>query len=117
MLDVEPIFDGTEIAAARIEQDQSTSAIIVDLELQDTGARLLDEYAADHMGEQFAIVLDGIVESAPMIRAARFDGQAQISTDFTIEQATNLITIMRSGPLPLEIREVGFGACESLGSS
>ncbi len=117
MLGVEPIFDGTEIAAARVEQDQTTSEIVVNLELKDNGARLFDEHAADHFGEQFAIVLDGIVESAPSINARRFGGQAQISGDFTIEQATNLIAVMRYGPLPLEIREVGFGACEPLGSS
>lgn len=117
MLDVEPLFDGTEISAARIDQDQTTAEIVVDLELKDTGACLFDEHADEHQGEQFAIVLDGIVVSTPAIRAARFGGQVQISGDFTIEEAINLVTVMKFGSLPLEIREIDFGACEVLGSS
>ena len=110
MLEVEPLFNGTEIAAARIGQDQTTSEIVVNLELKETGARLFDEHADEHFGEQFAIVLDGIVESAPSINARRFGGQAQISGDFTIDEATNLVTVLKFGSLPLEIREVGFSS-------
>jgi preprotein translocase subunit SecD len=110
MLEVEPLFNGTEISAARIGQHQTTSEIVVNLELKDTGSRLFDEHAAEHFGEQFAIVLDGIVESAPSINASRFGGQAQISGDFTIDEATNLVTVLKFGSLPLEIREVGFSS-------
>ena len=110
LAEVEPLFNGTEIAAARIGQDQTTSEIVVNLELKETGARLFDEHADEHFGEQFAIVLDGIVESAPSINARRFGGQAQISGDFTVEEATNLTTVLKFGSLPLEIREVGFSS-------
>ena len=48
----------------------TTREIVVDMELKDTGARLFDEYAAEHYGEQFAIVLDDIVMSAPSSRPA-----------------------------------------------
>jgi preprotein translocase subunit SecD len=110
MLDVEPLFNGTEISAARIGQHGTTGEIVVNLELKETGARLFDEHADAHYGERFAIVLDGIVESAPSINATRFGGQAQISGDFTIEEATNLVTVLKFGSLPLEIREVGFSS-------
>ena len=106
----DPLFNGTEIDAARIGQDQQTGQIVVNLELKETGARLFDEHAAEHLYEQFAIVLDGIVESAPSINASRFGGQAQISGDFSLEEATNLVTVLRFGSLPLEIREVGFSS-------
>jgi preprotein translocase subunit SecD len=110
MLDVEPLFTGVEIANARIGQDPTTRQIVVDMELKSEGARLFDEYAADHQGEQFAIVLDGIVQSAPTINAPRFGGQAQISGNFTPAEATNLVTVLKFGSLPLEIREVGFSS-------
>jgi preprotein translocase subunit SecD len=106
----EPLFNGTEISAARIGQDSQTGEIVVNLELKDTGARLFDEHAAEHYGDYFAIVLDGIVESAPSINATRFGGNAQISGNFTIDEATNLVTVLRFGSLPLEIREVGFSS-------
>ncbi len=106
----EPLFNGTEISAARIGQDQTTGEIVVNLELKETGARLFDEHADEHFGDYFAIVLDGIVESAPSINARRFGGNAQISGDFTVEEATNLVTVLKFGSLPLEIREVGFSS-------
>ena len=110
LVESEPLFNGTEIAAARIGQDPTTGEVVVNLELKETGARLFDEHADENFGEFFAIVLDGIVESAPSINARRFGGQAQISGNFTIEEANNLVTVLRFGSLPLEIREVGFSS-------
>ena len=110
MADTEPLFTGVEIANARIGQHPTTREIVVDLELKETGARLFDEHAAEHFGEQFAIVLDGIVQSAPVIRARNFGGQAQISGSFTPEDMNALVTVLRFGSLPLEIREVGFSS-------
>jgi preprotein translocase subunit SecD len=102
-----PIFNGKEIAAARPGQTQ-TGLPAVDLELKSGGARLFDEYAATHQGQRFAIVLDGIVQSAPTINAPRFNGQAQISGSFTPTQVNQLVLVLRYGSLPLEIKEVGF---------
>ena len=50
-------------------RDLQTGEIVVNLELKETGARLFDEHAEEHYLEQFAIVLDGVVESAPSINA------------------------------------------------
>ena len=110
MADTEPLFTGVEIANARIGQDPTTREIVVNLELKETGARLFDEHAEAHYGEQFAIVLDDIVQSAPTINATRFGGNAQISGNFTADEATNLVTVLKFGSLPLEIREVGFSS-------
>ncbi len=111
MQDVEPLFTGTEIASAAIAQDSMTREIVVDLQLKSTGAGLFDAYAADHYGDQFAIVLDDEVISAPVIQAQRFGGRAQISggsAGFAQAEAQSLVTVLKFGSLPLEIREVGF---------
>ena len=110
------VVTGVEIGSAAIGQDQTTGEIVVNLELKSTGSRLFDEYADEVYrfpnpnDRLFAIVLDGIVESAPSINAPRFGGQAQISGNFTVEEATNLVTVLKFGSLPLEIREVGFSS-------
>ena len=120
MLDVEPLFTGVEIASAAIAQDPTTREIVVDLQLKDTGSRLFDEYAEEHYGEQFAIVLDDQVMSAPVIQATRFGGRAQISGGpggFPVDEANSLVTVLKFGSLPLEIREVGFSTCEASGSA
>jgi preprotein translocase subunit SecD len=110
--DTAPLFDGTGISAARVSQDETTGETVIDLELEDAAARIFDGYAAEHLGEQFAIVLDGIVESAPSINATHFGGQAQISGTFSVAAATDLVTVLEFGPLPLGIREVDFGTCQ-----
>jgi protein-export membrane protein SecD len=113
MEDIEPLFTGIEIASAAIASDATTGEIVVDLQLKDTGSRLFDEYAAEHLGEQFAIVLDNQIMSAPVLQASRFGGRAQISGGeggFPPDEAQALVTVLKFGSLPLEIREVGFSS-------
>jgi|GEM_PF-6209388 len=111
MQGIEPLFTGVEIAGATIAQDDDTGGVVVDLQFKEAGARLFDEYAADHFGEQFAIVLDDEVMSAPFLNARRLGGEMQISDDFTMEEASELITVLRFGSLPLEITDVRAWAC------
>lgn len=108
-MDATPIFSGNEIQSAAPSADQLGKPA-VSLKLKETGARLFDEFAAAHFGERFAIVLDGIVMSAPSINARQFNGEAQISGSFTVEEMDNLVTVLKFGSLPLEIEEVGFSS-------
>ena len=106
--DLQVIFSGNQIATAAPGFTQA-GLRAVDITLKEEGARLFDAYAAAHYGEQFAIVLDGIVESAPTINATRFGGQAQISGGFASQsEVTQLVTVLRYGALPNAIEEVSF---------
>jgi len=109
LMDATPIFSGNEIQTAGPSSD-AAGMPAVDIQLKPTGARLFDEFAADNVGRRFAIVLDGTVVSAPVLREARFNGKAQISGNFTVEEMNNLVTVLKFGSLPLEIREVGFSS-------
>ncbi len=64
----------------------------------------------DPSNEQFAIVLDGTVVSAPTVNAQRFGGSGQIArlAGFTGPKSTNLVTVLKYGALPLAIEEVSF---------
>jgi SecD/SecF fusion protein len=66
---------------------------------------------------QLAIVLDGTLYSAPVIREAIPSGRAEISGSFTLAEATFLSNILRAGslPAPVAIVETRFVA-PSLGS-
>ena len=55
------------------------------------------------MGAPFAIVLDGEVISAPVIRQAITGGSGQISGNFTVESSTELAVLLRAGALPAEM--------------
>ncbi len=108
-MDTTPIFSGNEIDTAGPTTDQQGRPA-VDLQLKPTGARLFDEYASANVGQRFAIVLDGSVVSAPELQVGKFNGRAQITGQFTPEEMNNLVTVLKFGSLPLEIREVGFSS-------
>ena len=64
------------------------------------------------MGSPFAIVLDGKVLSAPVIREPITGGAGQISGSFTVQQTADLAALLRAGALPapltvIEERTVG----------
>jgi preprotein translocase subunit SecD len=109
--DIESIslFGGDQISAARPGTNELGQSA-VDLELKGEGADIFDDYAAENYGETFAIVLDGIVESAATIRATSFNGRAQISGTFTPDEVNSLVTVLKYGSLPLEIEPVGFSS-------
>jgi preprotein translocase subunit SecD len=76
------------------------------------GARVFGELTEQNVNKRLAIVLDGNVHSAPVIRERIPSGQAQISGGFTPEEARDLAIVLRAGALPapvqiLEERTVG----------
>ena len=78
---VEPLFGSEGIEAATVGSDMMDQPA-VELVFTPAAAMLFDDYAATHLGERFAMVLDGVVLVAPTINARAFDGRAQISGAF-----------------------------------
>lgn len=75
----------------------------VSLTFNSKGAQTFANVTATNVGKRLAIVLDGKVVSAPVIREAIPSGQAQISGNFTVEQANDLSVILRAGSLPAPV--------------
>ena len=100
------LFSGDQLSAASIGQDQ-TGARTVDFVLKDQGRQQFANYTADNIGAYFAIVLDGDVISAPVIRDSIPNGQVQISLGgiggYPLAEAQNLVTILQFGQLPYPI--------------
>jgi SecD/SecF fusion protein len=76
------------------------------------GARLFGQITEANVGRPFAMVLDGKVLSAPVIREPILGGSGQISGSFTVEEAGTLSALLRAGALPakltvIEERSVG----------
>ena len=78
---------------------------VVNVDLTDEGAVGFDEIAARYFGQQVAIVLDGVVESAPVIQATEFEGTAVISGTFDEQGARDLAVALRFGALPVEFEQ------------
>jgi preprotein translocase subunit SecD len=64
-------------------------------------------WSGQHVGEAFAIVLDGTVISAPYIQSAITGGEGEITGSFTQAEAKNLANILRYGALPCPVEEIG----------
>jgi len=79
----------------------------VSVTFDSVGARLFGEVTEKNVGKSLAIVLDGNVHSAPVIRERIPSGQAQISGGFTFEEASDLAIVLRTGALqaPVQVLE------------
>ncbi|MDD5495812.1 MAG: protein translocase subunit SecD [Candidatus Omnitrophica bacterium] len=75
----------------------------VSLTLNSKGAETFAKITAANVGKRLAIVLDGKVQSAPVIREAIPSGQAQISGNFSVEEANDLSVVLRAGALPAPV--------------
>ena len=109
-----PIVDGEDIASARVRLDDQIGSPVIALELTTEAAADFDDYAAAHFGGQVAIVVDGVVTAAPILQAAEFGGQIEVSLPTTPngdDQASQLAAVLLYGPLPLPLEEVSAGPC------
>jgi preprotein translocase subunit SecD len=104
-----PLFSGDQVAAASIGANQ-TGQRTVDFTLNSKGKDLFADYTSKHVGDYFAIVLDGKVISAPVINEAIPGGQVQISQNgiggYPLAAAQNLVTILQFGQLPFGLSEL-----------
>jgi preprotein translocase subunit SecD len=103
------LFSGDEISSATIGADQ-TGNRTVDFTLNDTGRNLFGSYTTNHVGDYFAVVLDGKVITAPSIREAIPNGQVQITSGgiggYPLADAQNLVNILKYGALKFPLREL-----------
>ena len=102
---------GGDLTKAETNFDQFGKAA-VSLKFNTEGAKLFDEATAANIGRQIAIVLDGVVISAPVVQQRISGGEAQITGSFSTAEANRLAIMLRVGALPvsvevLENRSVG----------
>ncbi|MDR1546506.1 MAG: protein translocase subunit SecD [Deltaproteobacteria bacterium] len=75
----------------------------VNMTFDGRGAREFADITTRYKGRQLAIVLDGQVYSAPVIRSVIPDGEAYIEGSFTVEEARLLAVVLRAGALPAPV--------------
>lgn len=113
-----PVYSRIEVSGESLKDSQAdfdqNRMPVVTTTFDATGARKFAKLTTDHVNERFAIVLDGKVLSAPVIREPIPGGRGQISGGFTLQEAKDLAVLLRSGALPaplqvIEERTVGAG--------
>jgi len=76
----------------------------VGIDFNRDGAKLFAAVTEANIEKRLAIVLDGVVQSAPVIRSRIPDGHAIIEGNFTAEEASGLAIVLRAGALPAPVR-------------
>jgi preprotein translocase subunit SecD len=97
--------NGEIVKEAIAEINQSRGSWQVRLNMTDKGAGEFDRIAEATVNKQLAIVLDGVVQSAPVIQTTRFNGTAEISGTFTEKEAKDLASVLRYGSLPVQLEQ------------
>ena len=101
------IISGENLLDAQPKMDSQNNQTVVSFTLDRVGAKRFGRATSTGIGKQLAIVLDGKIISAPVVRDTIASGAGQISGGFTFQSATDLALLLRSGalPAPLEIIE------------
>jgi preprotein translocase subunit SecD len=85
-------------------QYESGQGWVVHLSFTGDGFNTFNKIAAQYVGKQIAIVLDGVVQSYPVIKDAKFDrNDVVISGNFKEKEAKDLALVLRYGALPVPL--------------
>ncbi len=97
-------MDGSYINGTEVQQTQS-GEYVVNITFNSEGAKIFGDVTSELAPTkgQIAIVLDGVVKSAPAVQSAITDGKVSISGNFTLDSAKSLKTVLDSGSLPVTL--------------
>ncbi|QGR02912.1 protein translocase subunit SecD [Ehrlichia ruminantium] len=84
----------------------SLGNIVVNFKLNNTAAKKFAKITKENFNKPFAIVLDGVVLTAPIIRDPILTGSGEISGSFTVESAKELSILLKSGALPAPLKVI-----------
>ena len=98
------ILSGDNLLDAQPRMNSETNETVVSFTLDRVGAKRFGKATSTGIGKQLAIVLDGKIISAPVIRDTIASGSGQISGGFTFQSATDLALLLRSGALPAPLK-------------
>lgn len=99
-------LEGDVITDARDEFDQMTGRPSVSMSMNSDGARRWASLTKANVGRAIAIVLDGVVYSAPRVNGEITGGDSKITGNFTIEDTKDLANTLKSGRMPAPARIV-----------
>jgi len=99
----ESSITGADLADAKSGFDSSMLPN-VSLRLNSGGTKKFAKITRENVGKRLAIVLDGKVKSAPVIKEPIPSGNAEISGKFNVQEAKDLALVLRAGALPCPLK-------------
>jgi len=116
---LDPYYEHTQLTGrylekAQLEFDQTTYAPHIVLDFDDQGKELFADITQRNIGKHVAIYLDGYPISIPVVQEAITGGRAQITGNFTLAEAKELVQRLNAGALPVPINLISQ---QSVGAS
>ena len=94
-------LDGGAVVDAHVNYDQRRGGYPgVSMTMNAEGANVWARMTKENVGRQIAVVLDGTVYSYPNVNEAITGGSSEITGHFSIDEATDLTNVLKSGKLP-----------------
>jgi len=98
------VITGEYLTDARVQIDTHYNEPYVSITFDSRGARLFEQITGANIKKRLAIVLDSVINSAPVIQDRIPGGRAQITGRFTMEEARDLAIVLRAGALPAPVK-------------
>lgn len=104
------LMDGSAVESASVGIDpENAEQYVVNLELNDEGAKLFADITEQYQGKVVSIWMDDEMLSAPTINEVITGGKAQISGNFDVDSATTLANQIQGGALPFALETKSHG--------
>jgi len=104
LLKKETLLSGDLLTEAKVSIDQRFNEPYVSITFNSTGAKIFEDITGQNVKKRLAIILDGNVYSAPVIQERIGGGNAQITGNFSLEEAKDLAIVLRAGALPAPVK-------------
>ena len=95
---------GRYIVGASLAFDQVTGIPQISLQFSSEGSKLFEDLTAKNVGKPIAVFLDGAIITAPVVQEKISGGQAQITGQFSVDEAQLLVSRFNAGALPAPIK-------------
>ncbi|HEY4476986.1 MAG TPA: protein translocase subunit SecD [Candidatus Paceibacterota bacterium] len=105
---------GRYLKRAQVDFTGQTIGPTISVEFDKTGGDIFAKITKENVEKRIGIYLDGQLLSAPVVREEIKDGKAQISGDFTVEEARTLVRNLNLGALPVPIKLI---STETIGAT
>ncbi|MFZ2339749.1 MAG: hypothetical protein WAW07_08530 [Bacteroidales bacterium] len=97
---------GSAIISAEATTGSDNKDVKISLTMDPDGAKTWAEMTRENISRCIAVVYNGYVRSYPRVRSEISGGATEITGDFTIEEANDLVNTLKSGQLPFELKIV-----------
>jgi preprotein translocase subunit SecD len=103
LVEKQVLMQGDVVTDARVRPGGHFEGNYVSVELDPRGATTFDAITSENVGRKLVISLDNTVYSDPVIRERIPGGHVQITGRFSMQEAHNLVIVLKSGALPAPI--------------